>query len=214
MPRRADLESERVEVLHAGRAIKANLLRLDLGEGPIVVKDFGQKAWWVRFAGRVQIKRELRAYRRLAGVEGVPALLGRVDPYALAIEYVEGHPIGMDLDRGADGPARLRALSEVVSRLHRRGVLHMDLRATENALVRDDGKVVVVDFAGAVCLRPGGLLHRLLFDKLAMTDRSALLKWKGLLGAGPLSDEENAFLERHRRMKKWWPFNKKRQAAQ
>jgi hypothetical protein len=209
LPRRIDLDGAGVETIHAGRSVKARLLRLDLGEGPMVVKDFGDKSWWVRLIGRLQIRMEQRAYRRLEGVEGVPRFFGRVGPYALAIEYVDGRPLGMLPDLTRDGPERFRRLMLIVSEIHVRGVVHWDLRARRNVLIRSDGRIFVVDFAGAMSFRPGGWPHRLLFRRFRSTDDSAILKWKQILEAGPLTEQENAFVQRHRRWRRWWIFNRK-----
>ena len=175
----------------------------------MVVKDFGDKRWWVRLIGRLQIWTEQRAYRRLAGVEGVPYFFGRVDPYALAIEHIDGTPLGVLPDRTRDGVARFQRLSRIVSEIHARGVVHWDLRARRNVLIRPDGSIVVVDFAGAMSLRPGGWLHGLLFRWFRSADRSALLKWKEILDAGSWTDEEAEFVRRHRRWRRLWIFNRK-----
>ena len=209
LPRRADLSGHTVETIHAGRSVKARLLRLDLGEGPMVVKDFGDKRWWVRLIGRLQIWIEQRAYRRLKGVKGVPRFFGCVDPYALAIEYIDGTPLGVLPDRTLDGAVRFQRLCQIVAEIHARGVVHWDLRARRNVLIRADGKIFVVDFAGAMSLRPGGILHGLLFRRFRSTDRSALLKWKEILDAGAWTSEEAEFVERHRRWRRWWIFNRK-----
>jgi len=209
LPRRADLSGDAVETIHVGRSVKARLLRVDLGEGPMVVKDFGDRSWWVRLIGRLQIWAEQRAYRRLEGVEGVPQFFGRIDPYALAIEYVDGSPLGVLPDRTRDGVARFQRLSRIVSEIHARGVVHWDLRARRNVLIRADGHIFVVDFAGAMSLRPGGWLHGFLFRRFRSTDRSALLKWKEILEAGTWTDEEAEFVKRHRRWRRWWIFNRK-----
>jgi hypothetical protein len=199
-----------VEVVHAGRSIKADLLGLDLGDGPIVVKDFGNKNAWVRSIGRLQIARELRAYRALEGVEGIPALLGRVDHWALAIERVNGAALGLPPEREIDGPARFERLARIVAEIHARGVLHLDLRALRNVLVREDGRVFVIDFAAAVRFRPGGLLHRIFFGRLSRIDRAAVVKWKKLLNAGPLTPEETRLAASQRRWGSLWPFNRSR----
>jgi hypothetical protein len=205
LPTRADLAGARV--LHRGERNKADLLLLDLGDGPMVVKDFATKAWWVRLLGRLQIAREHRAYRVLGRLPGVPRLVCRVDALALAIERVEAEQLGKAPDRRADGAAKLAALREVVSRFHAVGLAHLDLRARENVLVSPAGQVYVVDFASAVSFRPGSLGHRLLFPWFRRVDESALLKWKVLLEAGRLSDRERAFLKRHAFWRSLWIFN-------
>lgn len=210
LPRRVDLDGDGVESIHAGRPIKADLLGLDLGDGPMVVKDFGGKSAWVRLIGRLQIARELRAYRALGGIAGVPVLFGRVDHWAIAIERVHGVALGMPPEYENDGPARFAQLNRIVSEIHERGVLHFDLRAVRNVMVQGDGRVFVIDFASAVRFRPGGFLHRMFFRMLSRTDRAAVVKWKKLLNGGPLTPEESKLADHHRRWRGRWPFNKVR----
>jgi hypothetical protein len=94
--------------------------------------------------------------------------------------------------------------------MHAAGVAHLDLRGRENVLVGDGGRIVIVDLAGAVRMRPGGLAHRLLFRWLTMLDESAFLKWKLLLTPDRLTPRERRFLARFRRfVRPLWPINRK-----
>ena len=77
-------------------------------------------------------------------------------------------------------------------------------------LVRPDGTLVLVDLAGAFCLRPGGWLQRLFGPALALSDESALLKWKALLAPGSFTEDEERFLRRFRFWRSLWIFNRKR----
>lgn len=197
-----------LRVLHQGGPDKADLLLLDLGEGPFVLKDFAGKGRWTRALGRIQISREAAAYGWLEGVAGVPRLLGILDRHALAIEHVDG-------ERLADAPIEdaaevLGRLRELVDRLHARGVVHNDLRSRENLLVDGGGRLFVVDLAGALRLRPGGILHRLLFPALSAADEAAYLRWKERLAPGTFTPEERARLRRFARFRRLWPFNRKR----
>jgi hypothetical protein len=174
-----------------------------------VVKDFSGKGLWGRTIGRIQIAREARAYAWLGSLEGVPRFLGRIDPHALALGDVEGRQLAFARDLHSDGPAILSRLRALIDRMHERGLAHLDLRGRENVLVRPDGALVVVDLAGSVRLRPGGLAHRLLFRWLGRADEAAYLKWKLLLDPDGLTAEERAFLRRFRRVRSLWPFNRK-----
>lgn len=99
---------------------------------------------------------EARALRRL-GRGDVPALLdhgtegGRV---YLALEWCDGVSIAVAAQqaRAARDRRRLHAvvgrMLEVYGRLHAKGVLHGDVHPG-NCLLRDDGRVVVLDFGGA-----------------------------------------------------------------
>lgn len=195
---------QRARLLRKGGKTKADLLLIDRPGGPAIVKDFSRKTWWVRQTGSLLIRRELRAYRRLAGCDGVAALIGRVDRYALALDYLDATQLAFSAQRRVDGSGKLEQLRRIVAALHARGVAHCDLRSRDNVLVDGAGRLFVVDFAAAVCLRPGGTVHRLLFRWFASIDRSACLKWKAILEAGPLSSEERAFAERFRVWRALW----------
>ena len=111
-PRRDELERAALRVLKAGGRTKADLAVVDIGQGPLVVKDFAGKAWWVRLVGRLQIARECRAYRWLGPLPGLPRFIGRVDAHALALDWIDGVELFRVLDRLEDGAA-------VFSRLRR-----------------------------------------------------------------------------------------------
>ncbi len=204
VPSRADLASASVRALKLGEADKADLLIVSTAEGELVVKDFGAKRFWVRLLGRVQIAREVRAYRALGSLPGIPRLVGRIDGLAVAIQRIDGEPLGLAADRVAEGPEKLRQLREILDRIHARGVAHWDLRARDNVLLDRAGRVFVLDFASAVWLRPGGLAHRLLFRFCRWIDESAYLKWKRILAAGPYTPEEQRFVERFRVWRSLW----------
>lgn len=194
-------------MLKQGGRDKADLLVCDLGQGPVVVKDFLHKAWWVRLLGRLQIAREARAYRLLGATAGIPRFHGRIDRYSIAVEKIDGRPLGIDPERTKNGAARLAQLRAILDRIHAVGLVHWDLRARKNVLITEDERVYVVDFASAFHLRPGGLAHRLLFPRLASVDESAYLKWKRLLGAGDYTEQEWDFVRRHKFWRSLWIFN-------
>ncbi len=180
---RANLAERTLLVLRPGgwRAPDVLLVR---GEGGlVVVKDFAPRARAVRATlGRLATRREARAYRQLAGHPAVPRLLGLLDPLALAVE----HRAGPRLSRRRPwtfSPSFARELRRAVRGLHARGVAHLDLAHRSNVCAASDGSPVIVDFASAVSLRPGGLAARWLLPWLARLDLRALRKWERSLGA-------------------------------
>lgn len=210
LPSRYELTQSTVEVLKRGGRSKADLLVVDLGQGQLVVKDFGGKGWWARLLGRMLISRECRAYRWLGPLPGIPRLVGRVDAHALATERIDAVQLNRSHHVGGAGSELLERLREVVDRLHAAGLAHLDLRGRENVIIDAEGRVFVLDLAGAVWLRPRSLAHRLFFGWLKLADDSALLKWKRLLGTAPYTDQEQAFLRRWGFWRSLWPFNRKR----
>lgn len=210
VPTREEIGKATTGVLHSGGPGKADLLVVDLGEGPLVVKDFSRKPFWACLLGRLQISRECRAYRWLGSMRGLPAFVGRVDGHAIALEKVEGEQLAFAKNRFRDGETHVAHLRDMIDRLHAAGVFHQDLRGRENVLLCPDGEIVLLDLAGAICLPPGGWRYRWLRGLLAMSDEAAFLKWKMLLIPGRLTPDEEGFLRRFRFWRSLWVFNRKR----
>ena len=100
--------------------------------------------------GQWLIAREETIYNLLAGIDGVPDLLGRVGPNGLAIEYIEGRP----LDHLSEiPPALFDRLGEVFAQIHARGVAYCDANKRSNILVTDDGRPFVIDYQIAIARR-------------------------------------------------------------
>lgn len=170
-----------LDVLQHGAGRKPDV-RLEAWDGrPVVVKDFAARAPWLRATlGRWLVAREVRAYRKLAGHPDVPRLRARLGPHAFAVEHRPGRRLSRQ--RAAELPADfLPRLARAVAELHARGVVHLDLRHRSNVLVAADGAPVLIDFASAVCLRPGRWPDRVLLRWLARVDERALAKWRAKL---------------------------------
>jgi hypothetical protein len=170
-----------------------------------IIKDFSRKGFWERnLIGRVVIGRECRAYRALAGIEGLPGRYKRLNPFALAIEYLEGRDLG-GFKRQEIGPGVVLQFERIVDDLHERGWVHLDLQRRSNILLVND-RVFVVDLASA--FHPGGIpiVGRLLVRMLGFADRLSLLKMKHLFAPELLSAGDrrmirfrNLFAPRRRR---------------
>ena len=177
-PARAALAAATEHVLNEGGWGNPDVLLVRHGGRQLVVKDFGRRGGlFLRIAGPWLCARELRAWRALDGHPAVPRLVGVIDRLAFAVEYRPGET----LFSGRLKPLPegfLAALEAAVAEMHRRGVVHLDLRNRTNVLRDADGRPVLIDFGSALVLRPGGLLARWLLPWLATLDRRALTKWE------------------------------------
>lgn len=140
----------------------ARLLSLcDLSEGCNRVYENGDWIHKVQLVGLpgpkpLLLAEEYNVLRRLEGVEGVP----RSPHYrehanfgVLSYTRVDGTPIDEYLSRSSfERRVWFRCIAELsalLSCMHKRGVLHRDLRP-DNVLVREDGRVCLIDFDQAV----------------------------------------------------------------
>ena len=202
-------------LVHLADLVRGSALKADLWQGRdaagrlVVVKDFRGKSRLGRWWGWLQIRRERAFLERLADLDFVPRLLAVPHPLVLVLEYVPGI---LPCRRGPGVWSRptLEQLRANLAALHQRGVIHNDLRGRDNLLFDTaQQRLILLDWAAAVHLRPGGLWHRLAFGWLRQVDQSAYLKWKLELGSTVLSCEDRRFLRTYRRWRRLWPFNRK-----
>lgn len=182
------------KVLIKGRSLKADVFIASSRGQRFVVKDFGNKGFFERnLVGRMVIGRELRAYRALAGIDGLPSRFKQLTPFSIAIEYLEGRDLG-GIDRGEIGPGVIRQFEDVVEELHERGWVHLDLQRRSNILLVD-GKVFVVDLASA--FHPGSLplVGRCLTRLLGFADRLSLIKMKSIYAPELMTARERKWLK-------------------
>jgi hypothetical protein len=172
------LAGSTLQVLSRGGWGNPDVLLVRDARGLAVVKDFGARSGWVRaWIAPWLVRREMRAYRALAGHPAVPGLLGRVDRLAFALEYRPGAIMSASLAN--EVPAGfVQELYEAVRLMHERGVAHLDLRHRSNLLAGEDGHPVLLDFASSVCFETDGRLARWLLPWLAKIDRGAVRKWE------------------------------------
>lgn len=207
--RRENIEPLRTGFLVRGSWTKADVWTAEIPDGAkVVVKDFRAKSFLVRYWGWLQIAREARFLEQLGPLGFVPRLFGRLDRFSLAMEYLEGIPLFLFEDGPACRPF-LEALRRALDQVQALGVIHNDLRGRENVFLAEGGRVVILDWAGAVQIKPGGLAHRLFWKVWKAVDDSAFLKWKDMKDPESLSASERQFLRRFRRWRRLWPFNRK-----
>jgi serine/threonine protein kinase len=211
---RGALEARRSGYLVHGKTTKADLWLARRDDGShVVVKDFRAKGLLVRAWGRLQLRREARFLELLGGFEGTPPLLARPDRDALVIPFYQGRELHFLRDH-PEIPRFLSDLRRLMDAIHERGIVHNDLRSRENVLVvQPEGRVLVLDWAGAIRLPPGSFAHRLVFRFLRLVDEAAFIKWKRMLAPGTINAAEARFERRFWRWRQLWPFNRAKLAG-
>lgn len=183
-PSRSQLDDARKEYLVRGAPFKADVTVIDIGEGPMVVKDFAPRAWWRRLIGRFEVSRECRAYSYLGPLPFFPKFYGCVDNHALAVEKIEGVALARAPDRDVKRENYLGQIRAALDRLAEAGFLHLDARNNKNLLLSPDGRVVFIDLAGSFWIPPGAIGHRLLRRITALYYEANVIKWETILHPG------------------------------
>ncbi len=158
------------------RSTQGTLVRVKLPHADLAVK-IPTGRGLTRRVLTTALRREHRAYRRLAGIEGFAHCFGLFRGRYLALEYLEAKPL-----KQAAPPDRDRYFShllQVIENMHRRGVAHGDLKSRHNVMVCPDGTPVIIDLGASVVRRNGWhpLNHRL-FRYMCRIDRNSWIKLK------------------------------------
>lgn len=189
----------RVErVLRGRNRTKADVVLATEGGRAVAIKDYAPRPWIVRATlGRWSIAREARAYRALAGIAGVPELIGRRGPYALVIARAPGRTLADLGERGVAAEVFDR-LDDILAAIHARGVALGDLHHRD-VLVAADGTVHVVDLATA-WVRGSAPWSRALFERLRDNDLVSAARLRARFTGG---DERAALLAAGPRAASW-----------
>lgn len=168
--------------IHSGRnRTKAVVDLVSFDGASIVVKDVAPRPWAVRaFLGPWQMAREVRAYRRLAGLVGVPRLIAVVDRQAIAIDHVAGQPL-RDLRRGDLDAGFFDRLEALVAAIHARGVAHADLHHGD-VIAGPGGQPFVIDFSTSWVTPRPARERGPLFEQMRRADLRAVAKLRRRLG--------------------------------
>ena len=171
---------EKGTVLRKPTSTRPAILLLEENGKRAIMKDFSKNRFLYRnVVGRFLVWREGKAYRKLEGIQGVPALYRIIDGTALVIEAIPGND--MESLEKMKGPPEsfFDALSQLISLCHERGVAHCDLKRAPNTILGNDGRPYIVDWAASILreefrIPPMNLIHR----RFMRDDHMAVVKLK------------------------------------
>jgi len=184
---------------------KPDLNRVEIKGQTLMVKDVKRKNLLFRWTlGLWLIDKEWKIYSRLAGIQGIPKAMERIDRFAFSMEFVPGKP----LKRGESLPLSFFSdLERILEEIHSRGVFHLDLRHKGNILVSPKGEPFLIDFNSSFSFNEKGLLRRFIFPILRWVDHGGLLKLKQRVSPSLMTPEELALLKRLNLLRRLWIFN-------
>ena len=145
-----------------------------------VVKDFRANGFFFRnVVGRFLVWRESKAYKKLKGIKGIPALYKEIDGLVLVVEEIPGRNLE-NLEKELRLPESFfDALKDLVDRFHKRGLAHCDLKRAPNVLLGHDGCPYLVDWSAAISASEFRLpLLNFVYQRFLLDDYMAIIKLK------------------------------------
>jgi serine/threonine protein kinase len=187
------------------RRSKSNKWSFSRNGNRFLVKDIRYSGFWYRYTvGWFLMRRESRFYVRARGLPFVPHYYGKLDGDALIFEEVDAAPLKR-VSSDDLSPGFFDNLRECVEELHRRGIVHLDLRQQGNILLTPEKNLKIVDFESALFLGYFRWLQALLIPLFSRIDHSAILKLRLRYRPDEVSDDEKRRYRRYRMIRKLWP---------
>jgi serine/threonine protein kinase len=123
------------------------------------------------------LRREYRAYQRVAGMDGFARCYGLFRDSYLALEYLQAKPL-KQVAPHVPGHFYQRLL-DLIENMHARGVAHGDLKSRQNVMVDATGEPIIVDLGTSVVKRQGWHpINQRLFSYMCRIDRNSWIKLK------------------------------------
>lgn len=195
---RQDIERLKVDYLRKGeKPWQPDLYLVRCGSREAVLKDYAKKKFVYRFfIGVLAIYRETYIYEKLEGLPGIPAFIGKVDRYAIIVEYIKGKDASR-CKKGELPPLFFARLREIIDMVHGRGIVLCDMRNNKNILVTEDQSPYLIDFSTA--FERGfriNILRNFIFNIFYQDDLLGIAKLKGQIAPQLLTSEEEEKLEK------------------
>lgn len=156
----------------------------------------------MRGIARLLLAHEVTILQRLAGIPGFSGAAFRIDANALACEFLPGESL-FDTDPRRITPDFLRELETVTRRMHRAGVVHLDLRSLTNVIITPEGHPGIIDFQSAIVTDhlPRGITRLLRAIDLS----GACKKWRKFQ-PDAMGAARRQFLQSVNRIRRFWIF--------
>jgi len=196
---------QEVAILNRGKWANADVCRVLRGGEELVYKGFDERSFVVRWTiGFFLTRREIKFLRQLDGVSGIPGNVQRCSPCAFYCQYLDGETLGTTKKRGERLPRDYFIRAEkLLEEIHKRKIVHLDLRRGNNWMVCSDGMPAVIDFQSALNV---AFLPEIIRSKLSEIDLSGLYKCWTATCEEPLDSARQALLKRVNRTRKLWIF--------
>lgn len=188
-------------ILHQGRFANADVWKVTMEDSRVwVVKDFSKRSWFFRYLiGVPLILHEYVTLQKLAGVDGIPTPVFKIDRFAF-IEPFYGSS-SLRFNKEDLSTEYFEALEKALHDIHQRKIFHLDLRNARNIMVVEGKTPVLIDWQSALRFR---YIPRFLARLLAKIDMSGIYKHWARYRPDTLGLERTQLLFWQLKLRKFW----------
>lgn len=197
-----EIKKECLVLLNEGQFANASVFRYHDGkELDLTIKDFSGSPWFIRTTfGRIFVNIEGHSMMKLEGNPSVSKNVKFISPYTIAFNFIKGNPL-KKFKKEEIPKEFFIELEKNVLEMHKRNIVHLDLRNLGNIIMGHDNYPYIIDFQSCISTKH---LPEKLKTTLRNVDISGVYKcWKSRC-AEPLDEERQAFLDNFKKVRKFW----------
>jgi RIO-like serine/threonine protein kinase len=187
-----DLPEKQCGILRKSSSTRPVLRIIEENGKRAVVKDFSPNGFLFRnTAGRFLVWREEKAYRKLAGISGIPVFYRSIDGIAIIMEEISGQNL-KSMHQTTGIPSRFYSdLQSLLKNIHETGLAHCDLKRAPNIIMDENCRPYVVDWSASIARSEFRVFPlSLIFKRFVRDDINAVIKLKLKYNPEMVSREE------------------------
>jgi RIO-like serine/threonine protein kinase len=200
-----DIDAKNIKLLNKGRFANAYVFRYSDNTNDLTIKDFYHCPWPLRITfGRIMAKMEYNTIKRLEDIPGITPEAYLLGKYTVSFSYIKGEPLKEIQKKGILLPKIFFIkMEKMVRKMHRRNLVHLDLRNLGNVICGDDGNPYIIDFQSSLGTK---YIPKKMRKILEDSDISGVYKcWKSTCKE-ELDPEKENILENFNNIRKIWIF--------
>lgn len=197
------LKESNLILLNLGKFANATVFEYKSEDINLTIKDFSGSPWFVKSTlGRLFINSEYKTLLKLKDNSSVAKNVKKVSKYTLVFDYIEGESL-KHLPKNSMNKEFFIELEKNIKLMHKKNIVHLDLRNLGNILVGSDNYPYIIDFQSSISTR---FLFPWLKDVLETSDLTGAYKcWKYRCNE-PLDEKRANILEEFNKLRKIWIF--------
>ncbi|MEW5693407.1 MAG: RIO1 family regulatory kinase/ATPase [Candidatus Hydrogenedentota bacterium] len=196
-----------MKLLKKGSATKSDVYISTLNNKIVIIKSFKNKYWFIKYTyGWLVLNREYKILKRLKNIQGIPEIIDFND-FQLLETYIPGKSFATLYIEKKSLPASVfNIIYKIVDEIHKRRIVHLDLRLSSNYLLGDDGLPYILDFNTCLYIPHLPIIGNLILNLLKKIDYSGIIKMKYEFCPDAITEKEKILFQRISRFRLLWLF--------
>ena len=200
-----DIDIKNLTILNKGKFGNAFVYRYKDTNLDYTIKDFYHCPFFIRVIfGRIMARIEYKTLKKLHNISGIASEVSMLSPFTVAFTFINGKSLNFYDNKTYSVPVEFfLKLEKLVAEMHKRDIIHLDLRNLGNILLGEDKNPYIIDFQSSITSKR---LPKKIRKTLENSDISGIYKAWSKVCFEPLPLEKQQFLDSFNSLRKFWIF--------